>query len=54
MHVTARRSTRPLWETREGAGVFYRLWGVEDEPGEEAIQLEGDLGLVPLPDSPPG
>jgi hypothetical protein len=45
-----------LWETREGAGAFYRLWGVEDEPGEETIQLEGDLGLAPVPnsDAPPG
>jgi hypothetical protein len=41
------------WETREGASAFYRLWEIEDEPGEEAIVLEGDVGLVPLPDEAP-
>jgi hypothetical protein len=37
------------WETREGAIGFYREWAIEDEPGEEMILLEGDVGLVPLP-----
>jgi hypothetical protein len=37
------------WETREGAGAFFREWGIEDEPGEVAIFLEGDVGLVPFP-----
>ena len=38
-----------LWETREGAHAFYKDWQIEAEPGEEAIALEGDVGLVPLP-----
>jgi hypothetical protein len=36
------------WETREGASAFFEEWEIEDEEGEEAIRLEGDLGLVPL------
>jgi hypothetical protein len=36
------------WESREGASAFYREWDIEDEPGETAIRLEGDVGLVPL------
>ena len=40
-----------LWDTREGASTFFELWEIEDEPGEEAFFLEGDIGLVPLPDS---
>ncbi len=38
-----------LWETREGATAFFTQWEIEDEPGEVAIPLEGDVGLVPLP-----
>jgi len=38
-----------FWESREGASAFFRLWEIESEPGEEAIVLEGDVGLVPLP-----
>jgi len=41
------------WESREGAAAFFRLWEIEAEPGEEAIVLEGDIGLVPLPASRP-
>jgi hypothetical protein len=37
------------WATREGATAFYEEWEIEDEPGEVAIRLEGDVGLVPLP-----
>jgi len=37
------------WETREGARAFFQEWQIEDEPGEVAIFLEGDVGLVPLP-----
>lgn len=37
------------WETREGANAFFEEWNIEDEPGEVAIMLEGDVGLVPLP-----
>lgn len=37
------------WETREGASAFFQEWEIYDEPGEIAIRLEGDLGLVPLP-----
>jgi hypothetical protein len=36
------------WRTREGAQAFFERWNIEDEPGEEAIVLEGDVGLVPL------
>ncbi len=38
------------WETREGANAFYDEWDIRDEPGEVAIPLEGDVGLVPLPE----
>ena len=38
-----------FWDSREGASAFFELWQIEDEPGEEAIFLEGDVGLVPLP-----
>jgi hypothetical protein len=37
------------WETREGAGAFFEKWNIEEEPGEVAVRLEGDVGLVPLP-----
>jgi hypothetical protein len=37
------------WETRKGASAFFEEWGIEDEPGEVAVRLEGDIGLVPLP-----
>ena len=36
-----------IWETRDGASGFYRGWGIANEPGEEAIYLEGDVGLAP-------
>ena len=38
-----------LWESREGASAFFTEWEIADEPGEVAIRLEGDVGLVPLP-----
>ena len=38
-----------LWETGDGAREFYERWNIEDEPGEEAIFLDGDVGLVPEP-----
>lgn len=37
------------WETREGASAFFEEWDIKDEPGEVAVRLEGDIGLVPLP-----
>jgi hypothetical protein len=37
------------WETREGASEFFRRWDITDEPGEIAITLLGDVGLVPDP-----
>ena len=37
------------WETLEGASAFFEEWEIDDEPGEVAIRLEGDVGLVPLP-----
>src|SRR5438067_359148 len=36
------------WRTREGAGAFFEQWQIDAEPGERAIVLEGDIGLVPL------
>ena len=36
------------WQTREGAAAFFEEWHIEDEPGEVAYRLEGDVGLVPL------
>lgn len=36
------------WASRAGAREFYESWQIADEPGEEAIRLEGDVGLVPL------
>lgn len=37
------------WESREGANAFFERWDIADEPGEVAIRLEGDVGLVPDP-----
>jgi hypothetical protein len=37
------------WETRDGATQFFTEWDIQDEPGEVAIFLEGDIGLVPVP-----
>jgi hypothetical protein len=36
------------WRTREDAHAFFERWQITDEPGEVAIFLEGDVGLVPL------
>jgi len=41
-----------FWQTREGASAFFREWKIEDEPGEVAIRLSGDIGLVPLTEGP--
>jgi hypothetical protein len=37
------------WESREGANAFFERWDISDEPGEIAVRLEGDVGLVPNP-----
>ncbi len=37
------------WATREGASAFFEEWQIDDEEGEVAIRLEGDVGLVPVP-----
>ena len=37
------------WESRDGARAFFEEWEIDDEPGEVAIYLEGDVGLVPVP-----
>ena len=37
------------WDSRDGAQAFFQEWDIEDEPGEIAIFLEGDVGLVPVP-----
>jgi hypothetical protein len=39
------------WETRAGATQFFTEWDIQDESGEVAIFLEGDIGLVPVPNS---
>lgn len=36
------------WHTPEGARAFFEQWQIDAEPGEVAIALEGDVGLVPL------
>ena len=41
-----------IWETREHAATFYKKWNIADEPGEETITLEGDIGLAPEPPLP--
>jgi hypothetical protein len=33
-----------------GTARSAKRWEIEDEPGEVAISLEGDVGLVPLPE----
>jgi hypothetical protein len=38
-----------FWENREGANAFFEEWQIADEPGEVAIRLAGNVGLVPLP-----
>ena len=35
-----------IWQSREGARDFYPKWSIPDEPGEEAISLEADVGLA--------
>src|SRR5436190_22429865 len=34
------------WETPEGANAFFEEWQIDDEEGEVAIRLDGDIGLV--------
>jgi hypothetical protein len=48
---TTARPSMPLrtGDSREGASRFFELWGIADEPGEIAVRLEGDVGLVPDP-----
>lgn len=36
------------WQTPDGANAFFEEWEIDDEEGEQAIRLDGDLGLVPL------
>ena len=37
------------WDGKEGARAFFEEWGIEDEPGEVAVTLLGEVGLVPEP-----
>ena len=37
------------WDNLEGAHTFFERWDINDEPGEVAITLLGDVGLVPDP-----
>ena len=34
------------WDSMDGARAFFAQWDIADEPGEVAIPLEGDIGLV--------
>ena len=38
-----------FWDSRAGAQQFFDRWDIRDEPGEVAVVLQGDVGLVPLP-----
>lgn len=38
-----------MWEAIDGARSFFEEWAIENEPGEVAVRLAGDVGLVPLP-----
>jgi len=37
------------WDSIEGARSFFERWEIDAEPGEVAIRLTGDVGLVPEP-----
>ena len=37
------------WESLDNAQTFFERWNITDEPGEVAITLLGDVGLVPDP-----
>src|SRR5580765_3046970 len=37
------------WDSREGASAFFEEWDIRDEPGEVAVWLLGDVGLVKEP-----
>ena len=37
-----------FWDTRAGASAFFQEWDIQDEPGEVAHVLEGEVGLAPL------
>jgi hypothetical protein len=38
------------WADADGANAFFAEWDIADEPGEIAVRLDGDVGLVPLPE----
>jgi hypothetical protein len=35
------------WKSLDKAQTFFERWNITDEPGEVAITLLGDVGLVP-------
>jgi hypothetical protein len=37
---------------REDARAFFQEWEIDSEPGQVAIELDGDVGLVPLGGDP--
>jgi len=37
------------WDSLDAAYTFFERWDITDEPGEVAITLLGDVGLVPDP-----
>jgi hypothetical protein len=44
--------TAAHWRTAAGARAFFEQWQIYDESGEVAIELDGDVGLVPLGGDP--
>jgi hypothetical protein len=36
------------WESAAGANAFFTEWAIDEEPGEIAVRLEGEVGLVTL------
>lgn len=38
-----------LWDNLDKAYTFFEQWDIEDQPGEIAARLPGNVGLVPEP-----
>ena len=45
----ASTETLANWDSLDAAHTFFERWDITDEPGEVAITLLGDVGLVPDP-----
>lgn len=48
-YLRRRRVRLAKWESLEGARAFFEEWSLDSEPGEVAVELLGDVGLVPEP-----